>query len=167
MDAVSVTQAAQTVIAAGSHLYSLFKVAMDRVKAAGRSEVMGDFIELQLAMMELLQRQQELVDVNMTLRDQVRSLKEELDVRQSLEVHFNAYWRRLDANTLDGPFSLQTWDEKGILLRMPYRSRNIHDGEEKIHFQVESSVCNEIISVPTLFLREHKVPSEQEIRPTE
>jgi hypothetical protein len=155
MDPVSVGAAVSGAISAGSHILSLLKGAAESAKAHGKAEVINDLIEVQLAMMDLLQKQQALIEENQSLRNKLNELQSALEDKSVLEVHHDSYWKRLDEKTLDGPFSMTLWDTNRKLVRMRYQSRGELDGIEKYGFYCPTS--NEYSYVPTAFLRENNV----------
>src|SRR4051812_24736254 len=104
MDPMTVGTAVTGALAAGTHVLSLLKGAAENVRALGKAEVVNDLIEVQLAMMDLLQKQQELVEDNRSLKTKIERLNCLLEDKSQLEVHFDAYWRR-NGSALEGPFS--------------------------------------------------------------
>ena len=84
-------------LSASSNLTAILKGIVEKVKASGKSEALGDFIEIQVALMDLLQKQQDLIEENRALRDEVRSLKEIISTEaRFLELNHDAYWQRID-----------------------------------------------------------------------
>jgi hypothetical protein len=71
MDALTI---AASVVASASHATAVLKAYVEKVKDSGRSDVFGDGIELQMAMMDLLQRQGDLLEANHEMREGSSSL---------------------------------------------------------------------------------------------
>jgi len=134
--------------AAGANVIALIRAAADKLKATGKSEVIGELIEAQLAMMDLLQKHQSLIDENHQLRVELRQVRELLESRQNLECFHDAYWFR-EGNRLEGPFSMRTWDNDKKLARMECLRRERFEDGEKLVFTYRPN--NEMAYVPVNF----------------
>jgi hypothetical protein len=148
MDPSSIT----ALLAAGSHAVRLLKTAGEAMKAAGKSEAIAPIVEAQMAMMDVLQKQQELIDDNRRLADEAANLREALEVSGSLEYRHSAYWRKTQDSRLDGPFLASGWDRDRRLVRMARWGRGVHGDGEKIQFY--DRVSREEVYVPVSFLTE-------------
>jgi hypothetical protein len=148
---------ATTALSAGGQLISLIKSAGEQAKAAGKSDVLQNLLEVQFAAMELLQKQQALIEENSGLRQQVADLQQLLNKSMELEYRYNAYWSRNAEGALDGPFSAFQWDKERKLVRLPF----LHKSEEGlVMFWCQDS--NRGMEVPVRFLTEHKVAASLE-----
>jgi len=146
------------ILAAGNQAMGLLKTAAEALKAAGKPEAVGALAEVQISMMDLLQKQQTLIEENRSLRDRVAQLEEELKVKSELEFHHNSYWRRTSPDSLEGPFSSVNWDVHRKLVRMHTYNRDVFDGVEKVHFYEQHTKDGSW--VPAEFLRANGVPGE-------
>lgn len=152
MDPITISQA----VASGHHILALFKNVTGGLKDLGRIEMVNQVMEIQLAMMDLIGKQQELVDENRKLNAQV----EELNRVRVVRFEFNSYWlpRENGEPGLDGPFSKNSFDRKAGLVRLLFK------GPSKDHVRFESSDHAENIVVPVSFLEDNKVCSPEQIR---
>lgn len=145
--------------AAGSHIAGLVKGIAATLKAAGKSESLAELIELQMAMLSVIQKQNEVVDENRRLRRRIRKLRLQLDISSRVEFHENCYWLRLNETTLDGPFSMLYWDTNGRLLRLmncgPGKSET---GIEFMQFGTKET--EEYVRVDLSFLKRHNVTKQ-------
>lgn len=93
-------------LTAGTHATTLVKNLVERIKATGKAEVLGDFIELQAAMMEMQQKQHDLIQ---ELRESERSreeLSEKLAFASQLTFKAPFYYAADDSV----PFCPQCWE---------------------------------------------------------
>ncbi len=148
MDPASIT----SILTVGSNVISLLKTTAEALKAAGKPDAVGAVVEAQLAMMDLLQKEQALLDDNRALRERVRTLEETLSVRESLLYRHRAYWRQTPEGALDGPYAPSQWDIHQRLVRMARTGRDTWDDGEKIIFSDSNS--KDSTNVPVAFLRE-------------
>jgi hypothetical protein len=160
MDPASITAFAS----AGTQLVGLVKTAIEAVKSTGKPEAVSRLAEVQAAMMDLLQKQQALIDENRTLQERVRQLEGELEIKAALVPHHNAYWWPKDEG-LDGPFSLTQWDIHRKLVRMRFWR---HEKNGSILYHEPNSKDNAWVPLPwaqqqkVLGLREISEPAEEE-----
>ena len=75
MDPVAITAA----FTGAKHAAGLLKGAADTLKTLGKTEIIGDLIEAQLALMDLIEKQGELLDENRALQKEIEKLKERAD----------------------------------------------------------------------------------------
>jgi len=143
------------VLVAGNHALALLKTASEALKAAGKPEAVGSLVELQLSMMDLLQKQQALIEENRELRLKVALLEEELKTKGELEFHHNCFWRRVGEASLQGPFSPTSWELHRKLVRMRHYGRGVYEGVEKVHFCEPNS--KDSAYVPSNFLKRNQV----------
>jgi hypothetical protein len=99
---------------------TVIKAVVDKVKASGRSEMFQDIMDLQIAMMDLIQRQQELLTENDALRRQLQAANDRLAAKARVEFHHDAYWIPEDQGLFDGPYSRSELDVFGRLVRLKY-----------------------------------------------
>jgi len=130
----------------------------DALRASGKSEAVAQVIDLQLAMMDLLQKHQELFAEATRLRAQVVDLEKALIDRGNIEFHFEAYWRRLPDGKFEGPFSPHCFDKDGRLYRMHYRGLI---GPDILEFACLES--EKFSSIPLRFVKESTNWTEDEI----
>jgi hypothetical protein len=74
-----------TALTVGSNAVSLLKGVAEQAKALGKSEIISNLIDVQVAMMELLSEQQKLIDENRALREKVCELGKIIEARRSQE----------------------------------------------------------------------------------
>jgi hypothetical protein len=104
-------------LTAGTHATTLLKNLVERIKATGKAEVLGDFIELQSAMMELQQRQQELITRIRALEDENRNLKTTADLRANMR--FNGKFYEVSGlGAQDGYYCSVCYDKDGKFIRL-------------------------------------------------
>ena len=117
MDAIILGSA----LAAGNHAIGMLRSAADGLKSSGKVEVIGQLIDAQLAMMELLQEHQKIVDEKNKLLEQVRQLEEKLKFQSTLVYDDKFYFLQGDSV----PYCPQCWEasKKAIHLQGP---ANIH-----------------------------------------
>jgi hypothetical protein len=118
MDSLAISTAVSGGITAGSHILQLLKNMGESTKSLGKIEICQQLIEVQLAMMDLLQKQQLLIEENTGLRNRNAELVELNLTSKNLELAHDAYWLRKKDGKLDGPFSTLLWDTKSQLVRM-------------------------------------------------
>jgi len=141
------------VLAAGSHVVNLLKTAAEALKKSGKPEAVGSIVEIQVAMMDLLQKQHALIDENRQFRERVRDLEDSLAIKDTLEYHHSAYWRST-AEGLDGPFSPTQWELERRLVRMRRYGRQQYEDGEKLHFYEPNS--KDSAYVPMTYMQEKK-----------
>jgi Zinc finger found in FPG and IleRS len=66
--------------------------------------------------MELVEKNKELVEENHTLKDQLKAIQKQRDISAELKPHDNAYWT-MKGSELDGPFCMRCWDVDKTLVR--------------------------------------------------
>jgi hypothetical protein len=119
MEPATVTAA----LAAGHHLTSIVKGIADGLKASAKSEVLAQLIELQSVVLEVMEKQQELLMENGKLRDRVKELEAQKELSGSLKFDGEVYWREDDKGKRVGPFCQTCWDKDGKLARL-HRGKN-------------------------------------------
>jgi|GEM_PF-5887835 len=138
-------------IGAATQTLNLLKNIGEGIKATGKSEVIAQLIEAQLAMMDLLQKHQEALNQNQELRDRIKKLEAAIETKAQVKFLHEAYWTTLADGSLDGPFSPQQFDQFGKLVRMHYRGlAPSSDGIERHEFCCLTA--NKISEIPTKFL---------------
>jgi hypothetical protein len=114
MEPATVTAA----LAAGHHLTTIVKGIVEGVKASGKSERLAEFIDLQTAVLDVMQRQQDLLLDNGKLRDRIKELEAEKDLSGSLKFDGEVYWRGTDVQHGEGPFCQTCYDKDRKLARL-------------------------------------------------
>ena len=140
-------------VTAVTHAVSLLRGTVDLVKASGKAEVVDKLIELQVAMLDVLQEQTNLVLANRELRDRVDELERRGATKAGLEFQHNAYWSTRDDGGLDGPFTSIVWDTDSTLIRMHF----VELDDEGYRFYCPKTKGG--VVVPVEFFIERKVPS--------
>jgi regulator of replication initiation timing len=77
----------------------------------------ADNIDLYRQTTALQQDIMKLLDENRDLRDEVRILRQQASIAESLEFSENAYYRRTESGR-EGPFCPTCWDREGKLVRL-------------------------------------------------
>lgn len=112
--------------AAASHVKNLFSGLVQAVKATGKSEVMEKFIDAQAAMMDLLQKQNDLIDRVRELEDGKGTLKAAADLRSKMKFNQVVYVIE-GADTADGTYCPTCYDADAKLIRL----HRYDDGHER------------------------------------
>lgn len=153
-------------IAVGKTAITLMKSLKDAATTMKNTELGGIIIDLQSAMMEMQQEQQNLINENVQLNEENRKLADKISINQNLEFHYNSYWIRKEDKSLDGPFSQTMKDVEDKLVRMKFHSKKNYSGIEKYDFYYEKSAmirnANEHVLVPAEFIHGNKVPIRKE-----
>jgi hypothetical protein len=145
-----------SVIAAGSQAVSLLRGITDNLKTIGKTEVLNQLLDLQMSMMDILQKQQELISENTSLNTRLREIESAIALQQRLEHHHDFYWIRAEDGALEGPYSPQTWDLDRKLLRMKSGKLGRFDERgDSLAFACEKT--KERGLVPVKFLAENRV----------
>ena len=77
-----------------------------------------DNMELYRKILDLQAEIIRVVEENMQLKAQVKELSKKLTIQETLEFKEEAYWRKLEDGTEDGPFCTSCWDSEQKLIRM-------------------------------------------------
>jgi hypothetical protein len=104
MDALTIA----TGVTAANHAASLIKGIAQAIKASGKSEILGDVLDLQMAMIDVVLKQQQLIAENGELRSRVKELEETLKVQGEIERHGNALFLKSDEKR-QHPYCLACW----------------------------------------------------------
>ncbi len=160
MDPIAITSA----IAAGNHAVSLLRGVADSLKSLGKAEAINQLIEAQLAMMELLQKHQELQTESHEQKKTIQELRDLLTLTPKVEYHYEGYWLRREDGSLDGPFSPQVWDTERKLVRMHCGERIQPFNKPKpTHLRFVCLKFEKYSSVPFEFMEKNKVWSEEQL----
>lgn len=160
MDPIGITSA----IAAGNHVVSLLRGVADSVKSLGKAEVINQLIEAQLALMDLLQKHQELQTENHELKKKYQEVQELLSLLPKVEYHYEANWVRREDGSLDGPYSPQVWDTERKLVRMHFKERiQPFTAQKPTHLRFVCLKFEKFSSIPFEFMEKNKVWSEEEL----
>ncbi len=138
------------ILSLGTQIMSFLRSAAEALKAAGKPEAVGGVVEAQLAMMDLLQKHQALLDENRSLRDRLREAEEALEHKGALIHRHSAYWKQMEDGTLDGPFAASMWDRERRLVRMQRHNRITDHGIVAVRF-IEPT-AKDSIWVPVPFM---------------
>jgi hypothetical protein len=104
-------------LGAANHVTTLAKNLANTIKASGKSELLGEFIELQSAMMDLQQKQHDLVNRIRELEEENLALKNESDLRSKM--HFKGHWYEIrGAGKQDGLYCSVCFDSTRKLVRL-------------------------------------------------
>jgi len=159
MDATSISLA----VSIGAQFLSSVKNLSSSLIQLGKSELAGDLLDLQQKAMELVQKHQLLIDENRDLSIQIQELKNLLEIKSKLEVHYDAYWTRNSDGILDGPFSFHYWDHEQKLVRMHNYGQD-HDISDCIMFSCQIKNDNiENSFVPIEWAKKNNLAAANEI----
>ncbi len=108
-------------VTAGHHAISLLKGIAETIKASGKAEAIQDVIDLQMAMLEILGKQQDLTLQNAELQGRIKELEAEAALGRELSFDGRVYWRtRPGTNASEGPFCPTCFDgEKKLVHLLP------------------------------------------------
>lgn len=128
--------AVTSAITAGHHAVSLLKGIAEAVKASGKAEALTDLIALQMEVLDILQKQQELVLENGTLQTRLKELEAELSQSRNVVFSDQAYWTLRDGKRHDGPFCQVCYDKDRKLIRLD------QFGHVRSGYRMVCHVCN-------------------------
>ena len=103
--------------AAENHAILLLKTASDAIKASGKSEGLQALIELQTAMLELIQDRHRQVLEIVQLRDTIKQLEQEKQRTEHITFDGASYWKTI-GDRRDGPYCQVCYDKEGKLARL-------------------------------------------------
>ncbi len=105
-------------ITAGHHAISLLKGITQAIRGSGKLELQGDLIELQTAMLDILQKHHDLTTQNSDLHTRIKELEAQLALTHELTFEEpGIYWRTKDGKR-DGPFCPVCYDRDKKLIRL-------------------------------------------------
>lgn len=98
-------------VTAAHHAVALLKGITEKVKSSGKSEGLSDFIDVQMAMIELIEKHHEQILENVQLREKIRELEAAQKARQELffEEKFGWYYTKKDGKE-DAQFCAKCYD---------------------------------------------------------
>jgi regulator of replication initiation timing len=91
---------------------------VDNVKDVAKIVKQIDNIELYKKILDLQAEAMKLVGENTELKNEIRSLKEKLSLKETLKFRYNVYWRVKDDSKEEGPFCSKCWDTEEKLVHM-------------------------------------------------
>jgi hypothetical protein len=103
--------------AAENHAILLLKTASDAIKASGKSEGLQALIELQTAMLELIQDRHRQVLEIVELRQTIKQLEQEKQGGEHISFDGSSYWKTI-GDRRDGPYCQVCYDKEGKLARL-------------------------------------------------
>ena len=103
--------------AAENHAILLIKTASDAIKASGKSEGLQALIDLQTAMLELIQQRHEQVLEIVQLRETIKQLEQEKQRAEHITFDGSSYWKTIE-DRRDGPYCQVCYDKEGKLARL-------------------------------------------------
>ena len=159
----TIATVAGSALGAGSQVIGLLKGAIATAKAAGKSELLAGPIDVQVAMLDLLQKHQDVLDENGMLKRQNDELKSQRVLASEVSQHYGAYWRKV-GDAFDGPFSSREWENNGTLCYMKFGHRT-HDEDRGPCYVFISNHADkhEYAYVSINFLQKHNVPVLAEV----
>jgi len=98
------------------------KTISEIAKNVNNVELIQKVIDLQSAIMEMQRDLQLLQTERHALAEEIRELKEERNIRTSLQYANHVYWVRDESGALDGPFCTTCWDASKKLVRLAFFS---------------------------------------------
>ena len=125
-----------TAITAGHHAVALLKGITEKIKASGRSEGLSDFIDVQMAMLDLIQKHHEQIWENVQLRQRIHELESDKARDQDLRFDGEVYWK-VEGDKKDGPFCQTCYDRDRRLARL-------HAGKSEA-VKWNCTVCNNFV----------------------
>jgi len=153
MDPISIVSG----FTAGKTLLSLFKTFSDSLKDLGKTEVVSQLVDIQSAMLDLLEKYNYLIEENRGLREKVKELDESLKIKNSLEFHYKSYWIKKNDEQYDGPFSQMFWDKEKQLVRL-IEYEKIEEGDHyKERMIYKCRETRETVAVPIEFIEKYKI----------
>jgi hypothetical protein len=141
---------------AGKNAIGLVKVVLETAKSLGKAEVVEQLTNVQVAMMDLISKQFDLIQENQALQMQLREAEAKLQTQGRLEYAHNAYWMRREDGTLDGPFSPPLWDKNRQLVRMQEEGCGDYNGHDNCYCYICKESKREAF-VPAEFVATHGV----------
>jgi len=155
VDPATIGGAVGGVLAAAKTLTELLRGTLDTAKALGKAEIVGELVDLQRATMELLQKQQDLIEENRGLRRERDELTDQLTIKGELEFHHGSYWRPTPDGKLEGPFSSVCWDDERKLVRLTEVSKDDFGRGPVYYYECPKHKTG--IEVPARFVDERAV----------
>lgn len=105
-----------TVITSAKAVVAAIKQGAALAKKAGNQEVYAILLDAQEQTLDLREEVLSLRTERQDLLEQIKALKESLDVRDALEYKKNCYWRQLQDGSEEGPFCSNCYDSHERLL---------------------------------------------------
>jgi hypothetical protein len=136
-----------------AHTLGILGRVTETAKKENKVELLGGVIELQTAIIGLIEKQVQLSDENRRLSEQVRDLSDKKIEEALLRFEHDAYWRVQGDGSWDGPFSMNSWDTTKTLVRLRL------DGHKRGNSYVAfwDVALKQTMRVPLDFINEHKM----------
>ena len=109
-------------LAAAKHAVSLVKNLHSWVKETGKSEVIGQFLDLQSAMLDLQEKQHELIDRVRELDEENRTLRSNKALREKMKYNGRAY-EVMGAGEANGEYCQVCLDRDAKFIRLKIYER--------------------------------------------
>lgn len=103
--------------AAENHAILLIKTASDAIKTSGKSAGLQAFVDLQTAMLELIQQRHEQVLEIVQLRETIKQLEQDKTRGEHITFDGSSYWKTI-GDRRDGPYCQVCYDKEGKLARL-------------------------------------------------
>ena len=97
MEPLSITAA----VTAAHHLSSLVKGITESIRASGKAEALNDVIELQMVMLDLIDKHQKVVLQNVQLQEEVKQLKAQQKLADALCFDSDKNWYHYKSHSGD------------------------------------------------------------------
>lgn len=156
MDPATIGTAVVGLTTAASHLQGMVIRFAESAKKEGKSESLTQIIELQTALMEVVEKQQNLISINRELE----AKNAELAARAAVQSYYGCYWEQV-RGALDGPFSAFMWEEQSKLVRLTFDQFNGRAGKKFAQFMCSRS--GDYHCVPVRFLKQRAPKLVQEL----
>lgn len=149
-----------TIISATSGALTILKAALQATKTMERAKISAKLFELQMALNDILLKQQELIEENARIKAENKELNDEINREATMEYHFGAYWERLNDGGLDGPFSKNYWEKERKKIRMTVANcGNYGEHGECYQFRLYGD-DREACTIPVDFFKNKKISKE-------
>ena len=113
----------------GHHAASLLKGIAETIKASGKAEGLSDLIDLQMVMLELIQKHHEQILENVQQREQIRELDNKLKTARALEFdHERGFYILREDGKTDSAFCPTCYDNQKKEIRLHPVKHGSSDG---------------------------------------
>jgi len=147
MDAITASAA----LSAASHVASLLRGLVSSIKGLGKAEINDQVIDLQTAMMAMIEE-------NYTLHEKIKELQSTQEIEDKIRAHCNAYWMPVDGG-LDGPFLMDAWDREKKLVRLQCGNSFTSSGVDHLFFFTQEP--SHQVNIPLDFVKQHSDKAEE------
>lgn len=105
----------------------IYSTAKETIKDAVSLAQQSDNIQLYKSVLDAYNAAIELMSENAELREEIKELKNKMDIAKQLEFDNDAYYRRNDEKANDGPYCTNCWDGEHKLIRLHVNSSGAGD----------------------------------------